>query len=125
MNGRDIQRVSIIGLVFGLAIAAGGCASSGGASTPAEANQTMAIPANSPLVKVEIGMSDAKVRKALGEPDDASMYMTGKAWIPFYFGGDTHRSDWMYSGIGRVVFSRNRWSGALTVVELRHNPQEP
>jgi hypothetical protein len=50
--------------------------------------------------------------------------MTGKAWIPFYYGGDTYRTDWMYKGKGRVVFSRNQWSGALKVIRVMHNPNE-
>ena len=125
MVGIQIRRVVVMGLVLGLMVAVGGCASSGDASTSGKVTQTMSIPRSSPLATLEIGMSDIKVRKAIGEPDDARSYMTGKAWIPFYFGGDTHRSDWMYSGVGRVVFSRNRWSGALTVVDLRYNPGEP
>jgi hypothetical protein len=30
----------------------------------------------------------------------------------------------MYKGVGRVVFSRNRYSGALKVIRLLHNPDE-
>ena len=64
------------------------------------------------------------MRKALGEPDSANAYMTGKAWIPFYFGSDVARTDWMYEGKGRVVFSRNRYTGALKVVRILYNSSE-
>jgi hypothetical protein len=50
--------------------------------------------------------------------------MTGKGWIPFYYGPDTSRTDYLYKGIGRVVFSRNRYSGQLKVINLLHNPSE-
>ena len=67
---------------------------------------------------------DCRVRKVLGDPDNANAYMTGKSWIPFYYGPDTHRTDWMYKGKGRVVFSRNRYSGGLKVIRILHNPNE-
>ena len=69
-------------------------------------------------------MNDVEVRKILGEPDDANAYMTGKSWIPFYFGSDTARSDWNYQGTGRIVFSRNRYSGGLKVIQVMYNPDE-
>jgi hypothetical protein len=76
------------------------------------------------LARIRTGMSDYDVRRILGRPDDSSAYLTGKAWIPFYYGTDTHRSDWMYRGVGRVIFSRNRYSGALSVVQILHDPNE-
>jgi hypothetical protein len=115
-----------------------GCASggNGGGGTASEGSQASASseasmpagyskpPAGSPLSKVEMGWSDEKVRSVLGSPDNANAYMTGKAWIPFYYGPDTHRTDWMYKGQGRVVYSRNRYSGALKVIRVMYNPNE-
>jgi len=69
-------------------------------------------------------MNESRVRKILGEPDDSNAYVTGKAWIPFYYGSDTMRTDWMYRGVGRVVFSRNRYSGGLKVIRVIYNPSE-
>ena len=69
-------------------------------------------------------MNDFQVRKILGEPDNTNVYPTGKSWIPFYFGTDTTRSDWMYKSMGRVVFSRNQYSGALKVIRIDYNPEE-
>ncbi len=114
----------IVASLFGLVLSSGGCASSGGSSARPAAREAE-IPADSPLARIEKGMSDLDVRKAIGEPDDANMYMTGKAWIPFYYGSDTLRTDWKYSGQGRVVFSRNRYTGALKVVRVIYNPEEP
>ena len=42
----------------------------------------------------------------------------------FYYGPDTHRMDWIYRGQGRVVFSRNRWTGGIKVIKLMYNPSE-
>ena len=69
-------------------------------------------------------MTDTQVRNILGDPDNANAYVTGKAWIPFYYGTDTTRTDWMYKGMGRVVYSRNQYSGALKVIRIIYNPKE-
>lgn len=125
-----MPRVSLVLLAFAVAVL-GGCASSSGegqaaesAPAPAAAPQDVAPPADSPLAEVQVGMNDLQVRKILGEPDNANAYMTGKAWIPFYYGTDTTRTDWMYKGMGRVVFSRNQYSGALKVIRVIYNPSE-
>ncbi|HYB12366.1 MAG TPA: hypothetical protein VEG67_02775 [Myxococcota bacterium] len=91
---------------------------------PAKAAEGVPPPPGSPLAKIQAGMSDTEVRKILGDPDNANGYITGKAFIPYYFGPDTSRTDWLYKGKGRVVFSRNRWSGNLTVVRVDYNPNE-
>ena len=80
------------------------------------------VPDDSPLAKITVGMSDTDVRKALGEPTTQNAYMTGKSWIPFYYGPDTSRTDYVYDGIGRVVFSRSRYSGQLAVIDVVHDP---
>jgi hypothetical protein len=101
------------------------CASGGGGGEGQTASaDEIPPPADSPLAKVETGMSDEKVREILGEPDDTTHYTTGKAWIPYYHGPDTSRADWIYKGIGRVVFSRNRYSHQLKVIEVLYNPGE-
>lgn len=113
-----IARVLALVLMLAFVGCASGGSSSGGESAYSEP------PAGSSLARVEVGMTDAQVRKILGEPDNSNAYMTGKAWIPFYYGPDTHRTDWMYKGQGRVVFSRNRWSGGLKVVNVLYSAGE-
>ncbi|HTO52970.1 MAG TPA: hypothetical protein VMR50_06240 [Myxococcota bacterium] len=99
--------------------------SSSGSSSSAT---TEAAPAAKPIPKGHIfgkittGMSDSDVRKILGEPTDRRDYVTGKAFIPYYYGSDTSRSDWIYKGKGHIVFSRNRWNGALSVIEVLYDP---
>jgi hypothetical protein len=99
------------------------CASNGG-SSDAEAKKDVPPPASSPLSKVELGSNDAQVRNIMGNPDNSNSYQTGKSWIPYYWGPDTHRSDWFYKGQGRVVFSRNRYSGQLKVIRVMYNPDD-
>jgi len=95
------------------------------AATPAAKTADVPPPAGHPFSKVTVGMNDTEVRKVLGEPDNANAYMTGKQFIPFYFGPDQSRTDWMYKGKGRIVFSRNSYSGALKVIRVMYNPSEP
>lgn len=82
------------------------------------------IPESSKLSQIELGMTDTRVRKLIGEPDDSTSYQTGKAWIPFYYGTDVARTDWLYYGEGRVVFSINRYSGQAKVINVMYNPEE-
>ena len=82
------------------------------------------IPDSSKLSQIELGMTDTRVRKLIGEPDDSTSYQTGKAWIPFYYGTDVARTDWLYYGEGRVVFSINRYSGQAKVINVMYNPEE-
>ena len=119
-----IRSFSVMGLIALFAI---GCASSGGGGSSAAeepASAEMAIPADSPLAKITLGMNDEQVRAILGSPDASNAYMTGKSWIPFYYGSDTSRTDWLYAGQGRVVYSRNRYSGGLKVIRVMYDPND-
>lgn len=116
-----------------------GCAMTGGSSDDAaeaevseeervaaenEIKMAMAeIPKSSPLAKIELGMSDARVRDLIGSPNDSETYQTGKAWIPFYYGTDVARTEYIYRGEGRVVFSINRYSGQLKVINVLYDPK--
>ena len=62
-------------------------------------------PADSKLAKVTKGMTMSEVVKILGEPTDRHQYVTGKAFIPWYFGGDASRVEWHYRRLGRVVLT--------------------
>jgi hypothetical protein len=61
-------------------------------------------PADSPLAKVKAGMKPREVEAILGPPDDENAYITGKAFIPYYYGRDRSRQAYFYKGVGRVVF---------------------
>lgn len=125
MKGKS-RRLVLLGIAALLVVGLQGCASSGGGDETegSTAETRTPIPESSPLSKIEIGMTEIQVRKAIGEPDATRSYMTGKAWIPFYFGGDVMRMDWIYADVGRVIFTRNRWSGSTSVIDLLHDPNE-
>ena len=114
-----------------------GCASGGGSSstssqTPADTSSTAPAPAgpyttapeDSAFSKVVMRSSEVEVRKVLGEPDNTSSYMTGKIFIPFYFGTDAFRADWLYAGQGRIVFSRGAWGDQFKVTAIKYNENE-
>lgn len=89
-----------------------------------EATKGAVPPSNSQLSKIREEMDDNAVIAILGNPDDSNGYSTGKTHIPFYHGTDTFRVEWMYKGEGRVVFSKNRYSGRLKVIRIDYNPNE-
>lgn len=61
--------------------------------------------ANSKFTKLEIGMPLKQVTDLIGEPTDQGAYLTGKTFIPFYFGGDRYRHEYVYKGQGRLIFA--------------------
>jgi len=81
---------------------------------------------NSKFTGLQIGMSMKQVTDIAGQPTDSGAYMTGKAWIPFYFGGDRHRMELTYKGQGRLIFaggSLGNYTGG-NLVWIIHNPNE-
>jgi hypothetical protein len=55
--------------------------------------------------KLQFGMGQKEVMDSIGPPTDQKTYVTGKAWIPFYFGGDRWRHEMYYKGEGRLIFA--------------------
>ena len=117
------MRRYIISVMVTLTLIVASC-SSGGSSSSEARPKGVEPPASSKLSKVQEGMSDEQVQKLIGWPTNQNAYMTGKSWIPFYWGPDTTRTDWKYKGIGRVVFSRNAYSGQLKVIRVDYDPGE-
>lgn len=62
-------------------------------------------PPGSKFTQLQIGMSMKQVTDLVGQPTDQGAYMTGKAWIPFFFGGDRYRHELHYKGWGRLIFA--------------------
>jgi len=115
-------------LVGVMALALDGCAARSTSATGATGAPVdgAPVPANSPLSKIQRGMSKTQVTAILGPPSSESGYLTGKAFIPFYFGNDAHRTSYYYKGIGRVVFADgNIFGGGGNEVErLEYDPGE-
>ncbi len=112
-----VKKSIVVVAVLAAVIGAAGCAGRDSAAVSAAA-----IPVGSSLAKVTKGMTDIDVRKVLGEPTSSRSYMTGKQFIPWYFGSDTSRTAWTYAGTGVVVFSRNRYTQGLKVIEVKGPP---
>jgi hypothetical protein len=82
--------------------------------------------ANSKFKALKIGMSMKQSTDLAGQPSDQGAYMTGKAWIPFYFGSDRHRYEMVFKGQGRLVFaggSLGDYTGG-NLIMIIHNSQE-
>lgn len=80
----------------------------------------------SKFAKLEIGMGMKEVTDIAGQPTDQGAYVTGKAWIPFYFGSDRHRFEMVYKGQGRLIFaggSMGDMSGG-NLIWIIHNARE-
>jgi hypothetical protein len=59
----------------------------------------------SKFTKIQIGMSLKQVTDIVGTPTDQGAYVTGKAFIPFFFGSDRYRYEAVYKGQGRLIFA--------------------
>jgi hypothetical protein len=82
---------------------------------------------NSKFAKLQIGMSMQQVVDLAGPPTDRGAYVTGKAWIPFYFGSDRHRFEFVYKSQGRLIFaggSLGDYTGG-NLIWIIHNGNEP
>ncbi len=110
---------------FSLLALVAGCSAKSDTST-APAGTAVAVPASSPLARVQVGMSKQEVGNILGMPTNQVSYSTGKAWIPFYFGDDARRSEWSYKGLGRVVFNDGNvfGGGGGHVERVDYDPSE-
>jgi hypothetical protein len=59
----------------------------------------------SPFSQLQIGMPMRQVTDIVGRPTDEGAYITGKAFIPFYYGSDRYRYELVYKGQGRLIFA--------------------
>jgi hypothetical protein len=110
----------------------GGCAAESqpakvAAAPSAPAAVSKAAAGGNSLSKVAVGMTKSQVREIAGSPSDENAYISGKGWIPFYFGNDARRATWFYKGQGRVVFADGNvfGGGGSNVVNVEIDPTEP
>jgi hypothetical protein len=74
--------------------------------------------------KLQIGMTLEQVIKLIGKPDDTDSRITGKQYQPFYFGGDTQRTEVFYKGEGQLTFSnKHPDSPANTLIRIMVDPK--
>lgn len=81
---------------------------------------------NSRFTRLQIGMSMRQAMDLAGQPTDQGAYITGKAFIPFYFGSDRNRYEMVYKNQGRLIFaggSLGDYAGG-NLIWIIHNPTE-
>lgn len=61
--------------------------------------------AGTKFTQLKIGMSIKQVTDIVGQPTDQGAYITGKAFIPFFWGSDRYRHELLYKGQGRLIFA--------------------
>jgi hypothetical protein len=120
-----MRRLGMV-VLAGMLVTLGACARGPEPERPAAKPAWQAPPASSPLAKVQAGMTEQEVQALLGVPSDQNMYVTGKAFMPFYYGRDRHRIAYFYKGVGRVVFAGGGgFSRTGRVSRVEYDPAEP
>lgn len=77
------------------------------------------------FARLQIGMGQRQAEELVGPPTDTDSHITGKQFIPFYFGGDSHRVVGFYRNQGRLEFAPSHFAGtANRLVKIVHNPAE-
>lgn len=77
----------------------------------------------SKFAKLQIGMTLGQVEELIGRPDDADSRITGKQFQPFYFGGDTQRTEAFYKNEGQLTFSNTHPDNAAdTLIRIMVDP---
>ncbi|MGM0952492.1 MAG: outer membrane protein assembly factor BamE domain-containing protein [Pseudomonadota bacterium] len=107
-----------------LSVVLAGCASS--AKQAPDGGIVGDIPEDSKFAKIEIGMPQAQVYDLIGPPTDTKTYITGKSFIPFYYGSDAARSDSIYKNEGHITFTGGTGFGAnsFKVYRIVYDPSE-
>ncbi len=77
------------------------------------------------FARLYIGMSQRQAEDLVGRGTDTDSHITGKQFIPFYFGGDQYRVVNFYKGEGQLEFAPRSFMGqANTLVRIVNNPNE-
>jgi hypothetical protein len=110
-----------------------GCGSSSSSSSDnstqvSAATTEPAIPPDSIFAKVKVGEERDQVFATIGQPNSLSgPYQTGKAFIPFHYGGgDDMRMAAHYKGVGVITFGNDSaYTSGYSVVDIHYDPNEP
>jgi len=79
------------------------------------------------ISEVKVGMSSGEVYALFGTPTSETGHITGKAFIPFNFGGRGNvRTIALYKGQGSIIFENtSAYTAGKRVVEVIIDPYEP
>jgi outer membrane protein assembly factor BamE (lipoprotein component of BamABCDE complex) len=75
------------------------------------------VPSKSKFARVKKGMTQGQVIRKIGRPSDRSSFMTGKGFIPFYYGPDRRRTVFYYRHEGELQFNTR---GDLVAIKYNH-----
>lgn len=68
--------------------------------------EIIGVPASdSKFAKLQIGMKREQVENIIGQANKTDSRVTGKQYQPFYFGGDTQRTEAFYKNEGQLTYS--------------------
>jgi hypothetical protein len=104
-----------------------GCATQQPAAPTVSGQGLQAVPPDSPLANIREGMGFAELTSILGAPTDRETAVTGKAFIPFYFGADRVMTCLYYKGLGRICLSGEGagvGGGGGRIVKIEYDPHE-
>lgn len=79
---------------------------------------------NSRFTSLKMGMGMKQVTDIVGPPTDQGAYITGKAFIPFYFGDDKHRFEMAYKGQGRLIFAGQSFGTGAYLIKIIHDSND-
>ena len=80
--------------------------------------------AESKFSRLRIGMKLDQVEHLIGPPDDTNSRITGRQYQPFYFGGDTQRTEEFYKNEGQLTFSNIQHDSAVdTLIRITVKPK--
>lgn len=119
-----MRRLTVGVLACALTIALSACAKQTTQPDETRPPARRAIPNDSPLAKVKEGMGMKEVADLIGQPTDTNAHITGKAFIPFYFGSGSTEVQAFYKGMGRVIYSGGGVGGGPRVISVEYDPSE-
>ena len=81
--------------------------------------------AGSRFERLQIGMERSEVVRIAGRPTSEFSHITGKAFIPYFYGSGGAEIKMAYSGLGRLILSKSaRYSGNYHLIAIEHNAAE-
>jgi hypothetical protein len=79
----------------------------------------------SKFTQIKIGMPMKQVMDIVGQPTDQGAYITGKAFIPFFWGSDRYRYELVYKNQGRLIFAGSSgFDTSASLVWIIHSAAE-
>jgi hypothetical protein len=106
MKIKSLVAMSALALLAGYAPLSFSAGAGAGGKSSDDKVEFIGTPApGSKFSKLQDGMYEKEVIDLIGPPTDQTSYQTGKAFIPFHFGGDNYRTAFRYKGEGELTFS--------------------